>query len=372
MIFFDYQASTPIDKEVMSKMLLSYQTSFANPHSVENLLGLQANEMIEEAKYQLLSYVNASFSDQVIFTSGATEANNMAIIGTAQSARITQNYQKKRILVSQIEHKSVIASAIYAESLGFKQEFIPVTQEGIIDLEKFEDLLSNDVLLVSVMETNNEIGTIQPIKKIAEMCRKYEIIFHVDACQSIYSSLDINFDDIDLLSISAHKIYGPKGIAALYINEFNELKPQAIIHGGSQQNGYRAGTLPTQLVVGLGEACKQMLMLRDSEKERLLTLRKHLYDGLMTLNKNIKINGSLLHRHPGNLNIQLPTMDAKRLLTCLKLKVALSTGSACNQGFIESSHVLKAIGLTTDEINRSLRVSLGRYTTFQEDRKSVV
>ncbi len=347
-------------------MILSYQTSFANPHSIENIPGQQASHMIEVAKNQVLSYVNASFSDEVIFTSGATEANNMAIIGTVKTAQLKSLKNKKRILTSKIEHKSVIAPSIFVESLGYQHEYIPVNTDGLIDLEKFKSLLSEDVLLVSVMETNNEIGTVQPIKEIASLCKEYQVIFHVDACQSIYSSLDLVNDEIDLLSISAHKMYGPKGIGALYISEFNELKPQPLLYGGGQQSGYRAGTLSTQLITGFGEACEQMSIHRAMEKERLLVLRNHLHLGLLSIHSNIKINGSLIYRHPGNLNIQIPIMDARQLITCLKHKVALSTGSACNQGFIEKSHVLKALNLSMEEIDRSMRISIGRYTTIEE------
>jgi cysteine desulfurase len=366
MIFLDNQSSTPIDQVVLAKMIDSYQTSFANPHSLESMLGQQANQMIEEAKDQVLSYTQTSLSNEVIFTSGATEANNLAIIGTVQSAQLRKLTNKKRILVSQIEHKSIIEPTLYVTQFGYQQEYIPVNQEGIVDLEKFKSLLDDDVLLVSVMETNNEIGTIQPIQEIAVLCKDHQIILHVDACQSIYSSLDLVADEIDLLTISSHKMYGPKGIGALCINEFNELKPQPLLHGGSQQNGYRAGTLSTQLIVGFAAACEEMLKYRETEKLRLLSLRDHLLQGLLAINSTIKVNGCLTKRHPGNLNIQLPTMDAKQLITCLKLKVALSTGSACNQGFIEASHVLKALDLSMDEMRRSLRISMGRYTTLGE------
>lgn len=367
-IYLDYQASTPIDKRVFEKMIPYMISDFGNPHSSEHAYGWAANEAVENAKKSIATYINA-LDDEIIITSGATESNNLAIIGCGYAAM--NSISRKTILISAIEHKCVLGAARFLEKFGFKVHKIPVLKSGIIDINSYKKLLNDDVLLVSVMATNNEIGVNQPLSIIGELARSYGAVFHVDAAQGCYMDLDVIKNNIDFMSLSSHKIYGPKGIGALYINQASTIKPLPIILGGGQQDGYRSGTIPTFLAVGMGAAFDLLSDLKDDEIIRLRNLRDVLLKGITKLNKNIKVNGGFQSRHPGNINITLPNKDARQLIFSLQPYVAFSTGSACTSGIQEPSHVLKAIGLTTEEAERSLRMTVGRYTTM-EDVKSVL
>lgn len=367
-IYLDYQASTPIDKRVFEKMIPYMISDFGNPHSSEHAYGWAANEAVENAKKSIATYINA-LDDEIIITSGATESNNLAIIGCGYAAM--DSLSRKTILISAIEHKCVLGATRFLEKFGFKVCKIPVLKSGIVDIDAYKKLLNDDVLLVSVMATNNEIGVNQPLPIIGALAHNYGAIFHVDAAQGCYSDLDVIKNDIDLMSLSSHKIYGPKGIGALYINQASSIKPLPIILGGGQQDGYRSGTIPTFLAVGMGAAFDLLSDLKGDEIIRLQNLRDVLLKGITNLNKNIKVNGGFQSRHPGNINITLPNKDARQLIFSLQPHVAFSTGSACTSGIQEPSHVLKAIGLTTEEAERSLRMTVGRYTTM-EDVKSVL
>jgi cysteine desulfurase len=281
-------------------------------------------------------------------------------------------HQKRRtILISSIEHKCVLGASRFLSRFGFEIKKIPVEKDGIINLDVLKSMLSDDVLLVSVMSTNNEIGVNEPILEIGKLCKELGILFHVDASQGAYSNIDVVENNIDFMSISAHKIYGPKGIGTLYIDLAALLKPVPIMNGGGQQNGYRSGTLPTFLVVGMGEACSLMQNERNGEAAKLKELSNMLFKGLKKSCPGIKLNGSLENRHPGNLNITLPNMDAKQLIFSLQPHIAFSTGSACTSGIIEPSHVLKSIGLTTEEADRSFRISVGRFTSKADIHKAI-
>lgn len=367
-IYLDYQASTPIDKRVFEKMIPYMISDFGNPHSSEHAYGWAANEAVENAKKSIATYINA-LDDEIIITSGATESNNLAIIGCGYA--VMDSLSRKTILISAIEHKCVLGAARFLEKFGFKVCKIPVLKSGIVDIDAYKKLLNDDVLLVSVMATNNEIGVNQPLSIIGELARNYGAVFHVDAAQGCYTDLDVIKNNVDLMSLSSHKIYGPKGIGALYINQASTIKPLPIILGGGQQDGYRSGTIPTFLAVGMGAAFDLLSDLKDDEIIRLRNLRDVLLKGITKLNKNIKVNGGFQSRHPGNINITLPNKDARQLIFSLQPYVAFSTGSACTSGIQEPSHVLKAIGLTTEEAERSLRMTVGRYTTM-EDVKSVL
>ena len=276
-IYLDYQASTPLDNRVLEEMLPYMTTEFGNPHSSEQAFGWKANNAVENAKESISSYIDA-LSDEIIFTSGATEANNLAIVGIGYAA--LEKSERRTILVSSIEHKCVLGAARFLERFGFNVKKIPILTDGKIDLNAFTQLLNDDVLLVSVMATNNEIGVNQDLSVIGNLCKQHGAVFHVDAAQGGYANINVIDNNIDLMSLSAHKIYGPKGIGVLYINQSLDIKPLPIIHGGGQQDGYRSGTLPVYLAVGMAKAINLMSELKDEEKQRIITLRNEMLDGL--------------------------------------------------------------------------------------------
>lgn len=362
-IYLDYQASTPIDPRVLEAMLPFMKDKFGNPHSSEHFFGWQSNEALELALNQIADYLDV-LSDEIILTSGATESNNLAIIGLGYAA--LQKSKKRTFLISSIEHKCVLGSSRFLQNFGFNVQKIPVDDTGIINLNKLKEMMNDDVLLVSTMAVNNEIGTVEPLEEISKIVKQYDAIFHVDAAQAGYLDIDINKSQIDLLSISSHKIYGPKGIGALYINSNSLLKPSPIIYGGGQQNGYRSGTIPTFLAIGFGKACEIMKQVRNEEKQQIQALRNELKNGLEQIIPGIKFNGTFENRHPGNLNCTLPNENAKSFIYKFQPNLAFSTGSACSSGEIEPSHVLKAIGLSTEEAENSFRISIGRYTKIEE------
>jgi cysteine desulfurase len=362
-IYLDYQASTPLDPRVLNVMLPYITEKYGNPHSTEHSFGWISNDGIEKAKAQVASYVN-SIEDEIIFTSGSTEANNLAIIGIGYVA--LEKSSRRKILVSSIEHKCVLGASRFLARFGFIIEKITVEPDGLIDIEKLKPRLTEDVLLVSVMSTNNEIGVNEPVATIGQLCHEKGILFHIDASQGAYTNLDVLNTSADFMSLSAHKIYGPKGIGSLYISQSASLKPIPIINGGGQHNGYRSGTLPTFLAVGMGEACSIMQEVKKSEADILKDLRDKLCIGLLKIFPNAKLNGHSQERHPGNLNLTIPGIDSKQLILSLQPNIAFSTGSACTSGMIEPSHVLKAIGLSTVDTDSSFRMSVGRFSTEDE------
>ena len=362
-IYLDYQSSTPLDARVLDQMLPYMTSEFGNPHSSEHSYGWKANDAIEKAKSIVADYIDA-LDDEIIFTSGATESNNLAIIGMGYTA--LDKSKRRTILVSAIEHKCVLGASRFLERFGFTVKKIPVKNDGIIDFEAFNELLTDDVLLVSTMATNNEIGVNQPLQKIGALCKEKGAIFHVDAAQGAYANIDVVENNIDMMSLSGHKVYGPKGVGALYINQNSELKPTPIIRGGGQQGGYRSGTMATFLVVGMGAAFDLMKTVKADEIEYLKSLREKLLSGLQNKIAGLKVNGSMEFRHPGNLNLLLPNHDARDMILGLQPKIAFSTGSACTSGIQEPSHVLKAIGLSTEEAERSFRITVGRFTNADD------
>ena len=368
-IYLDYQASTPIDNRVIDKMLPYMREHFGNPHSSEHSFGWESEKAVSLAYSQLSQYIG-SFESEIVFTSGATESNNLAIIGTAYSA-LQKSIKKNVILVSEIEHKCVLGAARFLKDKGFVVKKIPVKSDGVINIDELKSFIRPEVLLVSVMTTNNEIGTNQPIAEIGKLCRENDIIFHTDAAQGGYTNLDVVENNIDLMSLSSHKIYGPKGIGALFINNDSILKPTPIIYGGGQQSGYRSGTIPTFLAVGFGEAADIMLKEKGEEIKKLEFLREKLINGLLSNIPEIKINGNMNNRHPGNLNLLFPGVESKQLIYTLQPKIAFSTGSACTSGIIEPSHVLKSIGLSTEEAEHSARITVGRNTILDEINQAI-
>ncbi len=360
-IYLDYQASTPVDPRVTAAMAPYFFDHPGNPHASDHAVGWNAHRAIQVAADRIASAIGAD-ADEIIFTSGATEANNLAILGTA--LRAPKN--RRRIIISSIEHLCVIAAAHAAATrLGFVIDTIPVDSEGIVRLDALKKLLADDVLLVSVMAVNNEIGTIEPVSKIAAMSHEVGALFHTDAVQALTTNpLDISDLGVDLLSLSAHKLYGPKGIGALYIRREIQRQIEPLIYGGGQQNGLRSGTLPVPLCVGFAEAVK-LLSSENAAEERMTVAR--LRDGFIAALSSaglvFDINGpSGILRHVGNANIRFDNCDAHQLLQSLQPKVAASTGSACTSGTPEPSHVLRAIGLSVDQANQSIRFSFGRFS----------
>ena len=335
---------------------------FGNPHS-EHVFGWKSAEAVNKAQKLIASLIGAE-SSEILFTSGATEANNLAIQGAVLGCHEPRN---KHIVTTSTEHKCVLNTAFAMKKYGCSVDIVPVEKNGIVDVASIESALAEDTLIVSVMLVNNEIGTIQPIKKIGEICNEKGITFHVDAAQGI-GKIPVNVKEmnIDLMSISSHKIYGPKGIGALYVSHHCPAQIEPIILGGAQQNNLRAGTVPTFLCVGLGEACR--IALKEMEKDDIhsLSLRDALIDGLRIHFPDLAINGDLQKRISGNLNIQLPGVDSDALVTSLQNKVAFSTGAACNAGVVEPSYVLTALGLGVDEVNCSVRLGVGRFTLLEE------
>jgi cysteine desulfurase len=361
-IYMDYQASTPTDPRVVQAMLPYWTEICGNPHAVDHAFGWAADVAVEEARSQIAALIGAG-ADEIVFTSGATEANNLAILGIARSV----SPSRRRIVVSAIEHKCVLGAARAAAMDGFEVIAVPVGASGIIDPAAVAAVIDERVALVSIMTVNNEIGTIQPVDEIALICRASGVIFHTDAAQALgVCPLDVAESHIDLMSLSAHKAYGPKGIGALYVRRDSQVRPHPILHGGGQERGLRSGTLPTPLCVGFGEACRILSHERDDEVARIRDLRDRFLAQLQEIEAGVRVNGALTSRHPGNLNVQFPQRDATLLLQQLQPRVAASTGSACTSGQPEPSHVLRNIGLSANEAEASVRFSIGRFTTATE------
>lgn len=358
-IYLDYQATTPLDPDVRAAMLPFLEDRFGNPHS-EHAIGWDAAEAVEDARRAVADLIGAA-SGEIILTSGATEANNLGLFGLAQRTH------RRKILVSAIEHKSVLAPAAVLAEQGFGVKIIPVRADGIVDIEHLARLIGPDTALVSVMAANNEIGTLQPLQEIGALCAEAGALFHTDAAQLAGKRpIDVAVMGVDLLSLAAHKFYGPKGIGALYVAA--DVRPQIapIIHGGGQQDGMRAGTLAPMLCAGLAAAAQKALAEQANDEAHARHLKSRLLGRLQNTLPAVKVNGSESSSLSGCLNIRIPGIDAHALLMTLQAELAASVGSACNAGLIESSYVLDAIGLSPDEASASLRLSFGRFTTTDD------
>lgn len=358
-IYLDYQSTTPLDPEVRSAMLPFLEDRFGNPHS-EHSLGWEAAVAVDHARRAVADLIGAA-PGEIILTAGATEANNLSLMGVARCTR------RRHILVSAIEHKCVLGPAAALSERGFDVDVIPVDAEGIIDLERMTRLIRPDTALVSVMAANNEIGTIQPLGEIGALCSEMGVLFHSDAAQLAGKQpLDVHALGIHLLSLSAHKFYGPKGIGALYVasNARSEIAP--IMYGGGQQDGMRPGTLAPMLCAGLAAAAETALVKQAVDEAHTSALRERLLARLLERLPDIRVNGSEISRLSGCLNICIPRTDSHALLMMMQEELAASVGSACNAGLFEPSYVLREIGLTPDEARASLRLGFGRFTTFDE------
>ncbi len=357
-IYLDYQATTPVEPEVREAMAIYSGDLFANPHS-SHFLGRQSAQAADVARSTIASFIGAS-AEEVIFTSGATESNNQAI----SSVLFANTTERNKILISSIEHKCIKNAAYYfAHKLGYQVSEIPVDSTGLIDFDAYQSMLNDQVLFVSIMAVNNEIGVIQPVQKLAELAHEVGAIFHCDAAQAPEAiDVDVKELKVDMLSLSAHKVYGPKGIGALYIKNSLQASLPPFIHGGGQQFGLRSGTLPTGLSVGFAKAVE--LCREGAERNRTwLSSMKHLFlEGLRHKDIDFSINGTTDNSHPGCLNIEFINVNATNLLAAMQPEICASTGSACNSEYPQASHVLSAIGLTEAQATSSLRFSFGRYT----------
>jgi cysteine desulfurase len=361
-IYLDYSATTPVDPQVAKKMLdcLTLDGNFGNPASRSHMFGWRAEEAVEHARSQVADLIGAD-PREVVWTSGATESNNLAIKGVAHF-----NMRKgKHIVTSKIEHKAVLDTCRQLEREGFEVTYLDPTPEGLILPSQVAEALRPDTTIVSIMHVNNEIGTINDIAAMGELCREKGVVFHVDAAQGIGKvPVNVVAMHVDLMSMSAHKVYGPKGIGALFVGRKPRIRLEAQIHGGGHERGMRSGTLPTHQIVGMGEAFQMAGELMATESARILALRNRLLNGVRNL-EQVFVNGSLDQRVPGSLNASFAFVEGESLLMALK-DLAISSGSACTSASLEPSYVLRALGLSDELAHSSLRFAIGRFTTEEE------
>ncbi len=361
-VYFDYSATTPVDKRVAEKMCdcLTLEGNFGNPASRSHTYGWDAEKVIDEARANVAALINAD-PKEIIFTSGATESDNLAIKGAAHF------YHKKgkHIVTCKTEHKAVLDSCRQLEREGYEVTYLDPEENGLVDLDKLKAALRDDTVLVSIMHVNNEIGVIQDIKAIGEITRERKIMFHVDAAQSAGKVLiDVQDLKVDFMSFSAHKIYGPKGIGALYVRRKPRARLEAQMHGGGHERGLRSGTLATHQIVGIGEAFRLAKEELATDNERIRMLRDRLLNGLNDL-EEVYINGDMEQRIPHNLNISFNFVEGESLIMALK-DLAVSSGSACTSASLEPSYVLRALGRSDELAHSSIRFTLGRYSTEEE------
>jgi len=363
-IYLDNQASTPVDPRVLEAMLPYFTIDYGNPHSESHVYGHRAMAAIDAARAEIAALVHAD-PREIVFTSGATEANNLALKGAAHFARQhpAAGAPKNHIVALKTEHKCVLESCAALEREGFRVTYLDVAENGLIDLAAFAAALSENTLIASVMAAHNEIGVIQPLAEIGALCRSRGVMFHTDAAQALGKiPLDVETMKIDLMSMSGHKLYGPKGVGALYVRRRPRIRLTPLIDGGGQERGVRSGTLPTPLCVGFGKACAIAAVEMAGEAERLKALRERLRANLARRVPGLIVNGDLAHRLPGSLNVSIPDTMAPDLIEACR-SIAISTGSACTSASVEPSYVLRALGLSDERANASIRVGLGRFTT---------
>ncbi|MCK9283798.1 MAG: IscS subfamily cysteine desulfurase [Rhodocyclaceae bacterium] len=360
-IYLDYSATTPVDPRVAEKMIPYLVEKFGNPASRSHAYGWEAEKAVEEARAEVAALVNADPKD-IVWTSGATESNNLAIKG---AARFYAASKGKHIITVATEHKAVLDTVKELERQGFEATYLQPGEDGLITVEQFKQALRPDTVVASIMAVNNEIGVIQPIAEIGEICREKGVIFHVDAAQATGKMpLDLDALKVDLMSFSAHKTYGPKGIGALYVRRKPRIRLEAQMHGGGHERGLRSGTLATHQIVGMGEAFRLARVEMSSENERIRMLRDKLLKGLLDI-EEVYINGDLERRVPHNLNVSFNFVEGESLIMAIK-DIAVSSGSACTSASLEPSYVLRALGRSDELAHSSIRFSLGRFTTAEE------
>ena len=360
-IYLDNQATTRCDPRVLAAMLPWFAEEYGNPHSVEHAMGRRAEEAVEAARAEVAALIGAD-AREIVFTSGATESNNIAIKGAARFAR-GRGDARRRIITIATEHKCVLESVGDLVAEGLEPVFLPVGADGLLDPERLHDALRTPTLLASVMAVNNEIGVIHDISALAALARQQGALFHTDAAQAAGKiSLDATGWGVDLLSLSGHKLYGPKGVGALFVRRRPRVRLAPLFSGGGQERGLRSGTLPAPLIVGLGEACRIARAEMAEEAARIAALRERLQAGLAAVIPGLRVNGSMRARIPGNLNLTFPGATAIELMARAP-DLCLSTGSACSSAEIEPSYVLRALGLPDSEAARTLRIGIGRFTS---------
>lgn len=360
-IYMDYQATTPMDPRVFAAMTPYFMEKFGNPHSNGHKYGWEAEAACEVAREQVGALIGAD-AKEIIFTSGATESNNLALKGVGKF----YGDKKNHIITVVTEHKCVLDTCRHLEREGFTVTYLPVQKNGLIDLAELEKAITDKTVIISVMAVNNEIGVIQPLPEIGAICRKHGVFFHTDAAQA-FGKIPLNVDEmnIDLMSISGHKIYGPKGIGALYIRRKPRIRLIPMINGGGQERGFRSGTLPTPLVVGLGEAARIAKEEMLEENKRITRLSEKLYNGITSKAKDVFLNGDLKQRIPGNLNLSFAYIEGESMIMAIK-DLAVSSGSACTSASLEPSYVLRSIGVGEELAHTSIRFGIGRFTTEEE------
>jgi len=361
-IYLDYSATTPVDPRVAERMseCLTLEANFGNPASRSHMFGWKAEEAVENARRQVADLLHCD-PREIVWTSGATEADNLAIKGAAHF----HAKKGKHIITSKIEHKAVLDSCRQLEREGFEVTYLDPGADGLTTPQSVADAIRPDTILVSLMHVNNEIGVINDIEAIGKITRENGILFHVDAAQSAGKvEIDLENMQVDLMSLTAHKVYGPKGIGALYVRRKPRVRIEPQIHGGGHERGMRSGTLATHQIVGMGEAYRLAREEKDSDNERQLSLRKRLLDGLKDM-EEVYVNGDLDQRVAGNLNISFNFVEGESLMMALR-DLAVSSGSACTSASLEPSYVLRAIGLNDELAHSSLRISMGRFTTEEE------
>lgn len=360
-LYLDAQATSPIDPRVLDAMMPYMTNMYGNPHSKTHAFGWESEKAVEVAREQVANLIGAD-PKEIIFTSGATESNNIAVKGVARFYR----ENKKHVITTAIEHKCVLDSCRALEMEGFQVTYLPVGKNGLIDLKTLESSFRPDTCLVSIMTVNNEIGVIQPMDEIGAMCRARKVFFHTDAAQSVGKiETSVDKSKIDLMSISGHKIYGPKGIGALYVRRKPRVRIEPLQSGGGQERGLRSGTVPTSLVVGLGAAAKVCMEEMAYDSQRIKALSQRLIDKITSSLTHVVVNGDLNQRYPGCVNISFAYVEGESLLMACK-DIALSSGSACTSASLEPSYVLRAIGADEDLAHSSIRFGIGRFTTEAE------
>ena len=359
-VYLDYAATTPVDKRVAEKMIPYLTETFGNPASNSHAFGWEAEEAVEKARADIAALINAD-PKEIIFTSGATESDNLAIKGAA-------NFYKtkgKHLITVKTEHKAVLDTMRELERQGFEVTYLGVQENGLIDLEELKAAIRDDTILISVMWVKNEIGVVQDIPAIGEICRERKIIFHVDAAQACGKvPVDVEAAKIDLLSMSGHKVYGPKGIGALYVRRKPRVRLEAQMHGGGHERGFRSGTLPTHQIVGMGEAFRIAKEELEQDMAHYRKLRDIFLKGIEGI-EEVYINGDLEHRAPNNLNVSFNFVEGESLIMAVK-ELAVSSGSACTSASLEPSYVLRALGRNDELAHSSLRITFGRMTTEEE------
>ena len=360
-IYLDNQSTTQTDPRVLEAMLPYFTKIYGNPHSRSHSFGWEAEAAIEEARLQVAGLIGAS-EKEIIFTSGATEANNMAIKAVGRFYRDKKNH----IITLVTEHKCVLDSCRHMEREGFEVTYLSVQQDGLVDLEQLKAAIKPNTLLISIMAINNEIGVIQPLKEIGAICRAHDVFFHTDAAQA-FGKIPLNVDEmnIDLMSISGHKIYAPKGIGALYVRRRPRVRMEALINGGGQERGMRSGTLPTPLVVGLGMAAKIAGAEMVEETARIERLAKRFTDAIQGEIPDVYLNGHSTLRWAGNINLSFAYIEGESMIMAIK-DLAVSSGSACTSASLEPSYVLRALGVSEELAHTSIRFGIGRFTTEAE------